>query len=75
MSDAPGYPVFADCARGKTFSATWKCKNERQAMNKCMIAQATNENMDIAREEWFKQRIEKQRLKKEAEAVEAAARR
>ncbi|TGZ76241.1 hypothetical protein EX30DRAFT_324941 [Ascodesmis nigricans] len=61
--------IFADCARGKTVSATWMCRQERQAMNRCMIAQATPENMDAAREEWFKKRLEKRRAKEEAEKV------
>jgi hypothetical protein len=32
-------------------------------MNKCMIAHATQENKDAAREEWFKLRMEKKKLK------------
>ncbi|TGZ77939.1 hypothetical protein EX30DRAFT_286906, partial [Ascodesmis nigricans] len=48
--------IFAECARGKTVPATWKCRPERDAMNGCMISHATPENMDAAREEWFRRR-------------------
>jgi len=40
-------------------------------MNKCMVANATQENHDVAREEWFRQRMEKKKLKHlEESAVE-----
>lgn len=42
-------------------------------MNKCMVAHATQENHDAAREEWFRQRMEKRRLKKRT-VVEAPPR-
>ncbi|CCX31369.1 cytochrome c oxidase biogenesis protein Cmc1 like-domain-containing protein [Pyronema domesticum] len=55
--------LFAECARGRTITATWACKDSRAAMNKCMISHATQENKDAAREEWFRQRMEKKKLK------------
>ena len=30
-------------------------------MNKCMVSHATQENQDAAREEWFRQRMEKRK--------------
>ena len=44
---------FAACATNKTFSATWKCRTQRHAMNSCMVSHATPEEQDAAREEWF----------------------
>lgn len=32
-------------------------------MNKCMVGHATPENHDAAREEWFRDRMEKRRLR------------
>ena len=37
-----------------------------------MIAHATQENHDAAREEWFRRKMEKRRMKEEAAAAEAA---
>lgn len=37
-----------------------------------MVAHATQENQDAAREEWFKMRIEKKRLREEEEARKKA---
>ena len=65
---------FASCAVNRTFSATWKCRSQRLAMNGCMLAHATREEQDRAREEWFttrekrrKEREEKQEKRKEQE--------
>ncbi|KAF8241643.1 hypothetical protein K440DRAFT_481334, partial [Wilcoxina mikolae CBS 423.85] len=55
--------IFAECARGRTVTATWACRTERGKMNKCMVANATQENHDAAREEWFRQRMEKKKQK------------
>jgi COX assembly protein 1 len=42
-------------------------------MNKCMVSHATQENQDAAREEWFRQRMEKKRLRAaEEDKVKAA---
>lgn len=35
-------------------------------MNSCMVAHATPEEFDKAREDWFRSRLEKRRLKEEA---------
>ncbi|MCJ1476376.1 hypothetical protein MMC13_005042 [Lambiella insularis] len=65
---------FASCALNRTFSATWACRSQRLSMNKCMIAHATQEEQDAAREEWFAsadkriaEREAKERRKKEQE--------
>lgn len=52
-----GSPEFAACATGRTFTVTWACRPERLAMNSCMIARATREEQDAAREEWFALRL------------------
>ena len=70
-TDAAEEAVFAACARGRTVSATWKCRQERGTMNKCMISHATQENQDAAREEWFKDRMEKRRLRLQQEKEKA----
>ena len=44
---------FAACARNRTFSLSWACRAEQFAMNSCMIAHATRQAEDAAREEWF----------------------
>ena len=53
---------------------TWKCRQQRLAMNSCMIAHADQNQQDAAREEWFatideraRQRQEKEARKKEQE--------
>jgi COX assembly protein 1 len=67
-----GCEEFAECAIGRTVTATWKCRAERGNMNKCMIFHATQENYDIAREEWFRDRIEKRKLREQEKAKAAA---
>ncbi|KAL8657785.1 MAG: hypothetical protein Q9226_001570 [Calogaya cf. arnoldii] len=59
---------FASCALGRTISATWACRQQRLAMNNCMIAHASQEEQDAAREEWFATRDDRRR---EREAKEA----
>ncbi|KAF5015649.1 hypothetical protein F66182_12940, partial [Fusarium sp. NRRL 66182] len=43
--------AFAECARGRTFTTTWVCREQRLAMNSCMLAYAKPEELDRAREE------------------------
>ena len=57
--------AFADCCKGRTFSSAWKCKEQRNVMNSCMVARATPEEFDRAREEWFRQEIEKRKIQAE----------
>ncbi|KAK6344871.1 hypothetical protein TWF718_006823 [Orbilia javanica] len=65
---------YAECARGRTFSMVWKCKEQQKIMNGCMVLNATQEEQDRAREEWFRKRIEKaERIKRRKEREEAAA--
>jgi len=63
--------AFADCARGRTFSVAWACRNLHMAMNNCMKAHATPEEQDAAREEWFATRL--QRLKERERKAKRAA--
>jgi len=60
--------LFAECALGRTFTAPFKCRAQNNAMNKCMVAHATQYEQDAAREEWFATRLKRQ---KEREAKEA----
>lgn len=59
---------FASCALNRTFSATWVCRQQRLAMNNCMISHASQQEQDAAREEWFATRDER---RQEREAKEA----
>lgn len=58
---------FASCALHRTISATWACRQERLAMNNCMVAHATQEEQDRAREEWFATRELRKREREEKE--------
>ncbi|KAK4164133.1 cytochrome c oxidase biogenesis protein [Cladorrhinum sp. PSN259] len=55
--------AFAECAMGRTFTAGFFCRDTKRAMNGCMKVHATPEEQDGAREEWFAQRLERQREK------------
>ncbi|ETI20682.1 hypothetical protein G647_07024 [Cladophialophora carrionii CBS 160.54] len=57
---------FADCARGRTISVAWHCKDQHLAMNSCMIQYATKAEEDAAREEWFQGILARRRQKEEA---------
>ncbi|KAF4124873.1 COX assembly mitochondrial protein 1 [Geosmithia morbida] len=63
---------FAACALGRTFTVSFACRAEHRVMNNCMTKHATQEEYDIAREEWFALRIERQR-QRERKAKMAAA--
>jgi COX assembly protein 1 len=65
---------FADCARGRTISVAWHCKEQHLAMNSCMMQYATKTEEDAAREEWF-EGIMARRRKKEEELVKVEERR
>jgi COX assembly mitochondrial protein 1 len=67
----PGPADFADCARGRTVSVSWHCRDQHLAMNSCMIAFATKAEQDAAREEWFTGIIaRRQKREEELAAVE-----
>lgn len=63
----PEIKAFAECARGRTITATWTCRETRHAMNSCMVLHANPENEDAAREEWFKGIQERRRKREETE--------
>ncbi|RPA83714.1 hypothetical protein BJ508DRAFT_413370 [Ascobolus immersus RN42] len=50
---------FADCARGKTLTSTFWCREQNNAMNRCMVSHATPEEFDKAREQWFQEQLAK----------------
>lgn len=56
---------FADCARGRTMSVAWTCRDQHLAMNSCMIQSATKAEEDAAREDWFAGVMERRRQKEE----------
>jgi COX assembly protein 1 len=59
---------FAICAREHTFTSTFTCRPQQRVMNSCMMAFATLEEQDRAREEWFAtrdQRRKERQLKEE----------
>ncbi|KAI4206494.1 MAG: hypothetical protein LQ348_000945 [Seirophora lacunosa] len=58
---------FASCALNRTFSATWLCRQQRLAMNNCMISHASQKEQDAARDEWFATRDERKREREEKE--------
>ncbi|KAK3693708.1 hypothetical protein B0T22DRAFT_436869 [Podospora appendiculata] len=53
--------AFAECAGGRTFSAPFACRGPLRVMNGCMKGHATPSEQDKAREDWFAQRMERQR--------------
>ena len=65
---------FAECAVGRTISATWICRDQRLSMNSCMITHATRAEEDAARAEWFAGR-EDRRKKRQEEAAAVERRR
>ncbi|KAF2458092.1 cytochrome c oxidase biogenesis protein Cmc1 like-domain-containing protein, partial [Lineolata rhizophorae] len=56
---------YATCTTGRTITASWKCRQQRLAMNSCMLSKATLEEQDRAREEWFQTREQRKREKEE----------
>ncbi|KAL9053817.1 MAG: hypothetical protein Q9162_004536 [Coniocarpon cinnabarinum] len=58
---------FAQCATGRTLSITWVCREQRKAMESCMVGYATRDEEDRAREEWFAKVGERRRKKEEEE--------
>lgn len=58
--------AFAECAVNRTVTATWVCRQQRLAMNACMVTHANNrEEEDRAREEWFATYEERRRAKED----------
>ncbi|KAJ5872860.1 uncharacterized protein N7529_005213 [Penicillium soppii] len=62
---APEIKAFAECAVNRTVTATWVCRQQRLAMNSCMVAHAKPEEEDRAREEWFASFEERRRAREE----------
>lgn len=68
-------PDFAACALGRTFTTPWVCRKQRLAMNSCMIARATKEEQDRAREEWVTNREMRKQAREKDERDTAERRR
>ncbi|KAI6784660.1 Cytochrome c oxidase biogenesis protein [Emericellopsis cladophorae] len=64
--------AFAACALGRTFTVSFACRAEHRAMNGCMTRHATQEEHDLAREEWFNMRLERQRARERKQKMAAA---
>ncbi|KAK0391718.1 hypothetical protein NLU13_1217 [Sarocladium strictum] len=64
--------AFADCALGRTFTVSYACRAQNRAMNNCMVLHATPAEHDAAREEWFSQRLERQRAREQHKKVALA---
>ncbi|KAF1810615.1 hypothetical protein P152DRAFT_367153, partial [Eremomyces bilateralis CBS 781.70] len=56
---------FAACALNRTISATWACRDQRIAMNACLVDHSTQEQRDLAREEWFATMEDRRREREE----------
>lgn len=63
-----GRTAFAECATGRTVTIPWVCRQQQLAMNGCMLAHATREEEDRAREEWFAGREARRKAREEEEA-------
>ncbi|CAD6501541.1 BgTH12-01793 [Blumeria graminis f. sp. triticale] len=59
--------AFAECALGRTITASFTCRSQRRQMNSCMISFATVAEEDAAREEWFATRLRRQREREKKE--------
>ena len=70
----PEIKEFAACARGRTISATWTCREQRFKMNSCMVLHARPEEEDKAREEWF-EGIQARRREREEKSKDVERRR
>ncbi|KAI1825647.1 cytochrome c oxidase biogenesis protein Cmc1 like-domain-containing protein [Xylaria intraflava] len=59
--------AFAACAQNRTFSVAFACREHSRAMNNCMLAHATSEEHDRAREDWFAARMTRARERERKE--------
>ncbi|KAI1806548.1 hypothetical protein F4811DRAFT_550783 [Daldinia bambusicola] len=59
--------AFAECARNRTLTIAFACREASRRMNGCMQAHATPEEHDRAREQWFAQRRERAREREQKE--------
>ncbi|KAF2246508.1 hypothetical protein BU26DRAFT_460323 [Trematosphaeria pertusa] len=59
--------AFATCATGRTFTMAWACRQQKLAMNNCMIQYQNQEEFDKARAEWFQLAGERKRQREEME--------
>ncbi|KAG0245984.1 cytochrome c oxidase biogenesis protein Cmc1 like-domain-containing protein [Mortierella sp. GBAus27b] len=42
----PVVKEFVECTQGKLFSVLWGCRDKQNAMNKCLMALTTQEDLD-----------------------------
>lgn len=67
--------AFALCAKNRTFSMAWACRDSKLTMNSCLLSYQKPEEMDKARAEWFALAGERKRAKEERARKEEEARR
>ncbi|KAF2661980.1 hypothetical protein K491DRAFT_586244 [Lophiostoma macrostomum CBS 122681] len=67
--------AFAACALGRTLTMVWKCRDQKLAMNSCMVQYQGQEELDKARAEWFQLAGERRRNKEEIARQTEEARR
>ena len=67
--------AFAACTQNRTFTMAWACRDQRLAMNSCMLRYQGQDEMDAARATWFLQAGERKRKKEELAEKEREARR
>lgn len=72
ITDMASIVAFAECALGRTFTVSFACRAEHRVMNGCMKKYATQAAHDAAREEWFAQRMQRQREREQKAKVAAA---
>lgn len=64
---APEIKEFAECVNGRTISTTWACRQQKLAMNSCVMAHAGQEEEDLAREEFFAGALKRRAEREERE--------
>ncbi|KAF2751596.1 hypothetical protein M011DRAFT_474045 [Sporormia fimetaria CBS 119925] len=65
--------AFAECTQNRTFSMAWACRDAKMAMNACMLKYQGPDEMDKAREQWFRLAGERKKAKEEKERKAAEA--
>ncbi|KAJ4292820.1 hypothetical protein N0V90_009483 [Kalmusia sp. IMI 367209] len=61
--------AFAQCATGRTFTMIYACREQKLAMNSCMIQYQGQDELDKARAEWFALAGERKRAREERERL------
>ncbi|KAF2006650.1 hypothetical protein P154DRAFT_395595, partial [Amniculicola lignicola CBS 123094] len=57
--------AFAACAHTRTLSLMYACRPEKLSMNSCLLSYQGQDQLDIARAEWFRLAGERKRAREE----------